>query len=182
MGGMLLPLAALAAFLLLAGKKGNTAVPPSSLPAATAAPRGTVTLGPVRVIKRAPAAAAPKPAASEALQAAQLAEKQTGAPRASTTVDVHKSVAQTVTGPKLPPGYDRVAANMKAQPLADELRTKKGKYSHATLQSFQTSAGLKADGLYGPQSVSALRYFGAKNVPAALYKGTASSYAPPKGG
>jgi len=183
-----LPLAALAALLLLGSK---------------AAPRGVVTPGEPTLVKK-PATAKPaakpaaraavrpvtkpaaKPAAkpNEALQAAQLAEKQTGKPRATQSVDVHKGVAQTVTDPKkpLPAGYSAQQAGMKAQPVADHIRTRKGKYDRALLQSFQTSAGLKTDGLYGPQARAALVFFGAKNVPAALFKGPITKYAPPAGG
>jgi len=80
-----------------------------------------------------------------------------------------------------PPGYDAAAAKSKAQPTADHIRTRKGKYDRAVLQSFQTAAGLKSDGLYGPQSRAALVFFGASNVPSALFKGSQTTYAPPGG-
>jgi murein L,D-transpeptidase YcbB/YkuD len=82
----------------------------------------------------------------------------------------------------MPPGYSAATAASKAQPTADHVRTRKGKYDRALLMSFQTSAGLKSDGLYGPQVAAALRFFKAKNVPAPLFRGSNATYAPPAGG
>lgn len=129
-------------------------------------------------------AARPAPAMDEALLAAQLAERQGGAPNSSQAATVSNNVVATVpdkTAP-LPKGYDSAAASARAQPMADHVRTRKGKYDRAVLASWQTQAGLKPDGLYGPQSVAALKYYGAKNVPAALFKGSQTKYAPPAGG
>jgi hypothetical protein len=167
-----LPLAGLAALLLLGGKKSA----PAAKPAPKSAPRGIVTLGEPTVIKT------PAAPVNEALEAATLAEQQTRAPAPQASVDVQRGVAQTVPRTVLPAGYSRTQASNKAQPTADHVRTRKGKYDRAVVQSFQTSAGLKSDGLYGPQTVAALRYFGAKNVPAALFKGSVKSYQPPSGG
>ena len=181
MSAPLLLAAAAAALLLAGGKKPPAVAPPS-------APRGVVKLGTPTVIKR-PAKPAPaKPGAkakarpSDAVQAAQLAEKQLGGPKATQSVNVSRGTAQVVPGNTLPPGYSGVQATQKAQPTADHLRTRKGKYDRAVLQSFQTAAGLKADGLYGPQTAAALKHFGAKNVPHPLFKGAPAKYAPPAGG
>lgn len=175
----LLPLAALAAaVLLLGGKKASASTP--SAPAA--APRGIVTPGTPTVIKR-PAAAKPAAAPkSDAVKAAELADQQLGKPASSAQVKVQSKVAQTIPGPALPPGYNRAEATRRAQPMADQIRTKKGKYDRAALQTFQTFAGMTADGLYGPQTRAALIHFGAKNAPAALFKGANVPYTAPKGG
>jgi peptidoglycan hydrolase-like protein with peptidoglycan-binding domain len=156
--GALLPIAAIAALLMFAGKLKGVVTKP----------------------KPAPAKVAPK--LSEAQQAAQLAERQLGKPSASATATTNAKVAQVVPSATLPAGYSSAQASKKAQPTADHLRTRKGKYDRAVLQSFQTSAGLKADGLYGPQTAAALRFFGAKSVPAPLFKGPNVKYAPPQGG
>ncbi len=181
-----LPIAALvAAVLLLGGKKASAA-------AAPAAPKGTVSVGPPTLVRKTPAAkkpAAAKPAAkkpaivkSDALQAAELAERQLGAPNSAATITAQNNRTQTIPGVALPAGYSRVEATRRAQPMADQIRTKKSKYDRAALQTFQTFAGLKGDGLYGPQTRNALMYFGAKNVPAALFKGTNTAYKAPAGG
>lgn len=167
----LLPLAAIAALMLLTSKKAGAAAP--------SAPRGIVTPGEPYLVKTAPK---PAPKASDALQAAMLAEKQLGKPKTAATVEKNAGVAQVVPGGALPPGYSRTQATVKAQPTTDHIRTRKGKYDRALLMSFQTSAGLRADGMYGPQTAAALRHFGAKNVPAALFKGSATKYTPPAGG
>lgn len=179
----ILPLAALAAAVLLFGSKKASA-------ATSPAPRGIVTLGTPTLIKT-PAAKKPaaKPAAakSDAQRAAELAERQLGAPNSQATVTATRTSAttaatQTIPGPSLPAGYNRAEATRRAQPMADQIRTRKTKYDRAALQTFQGFAGMNADGLYGPQSSSALKYFGAKNVPAALFKGSNVAYKAPGGG
>ncbi len=143
-------------------------------------PAGKVTVLPTTVITARPpaaAAAAARAAPNEAQLAAQLAERG-----ASTGVASPAGVVQAKpAAADLPRGYDERAARLKAQPTADHIRTRKGKYDRAVLASFQTMAGLKPDGLYGPQSRAALAFFGAKNVPAALFKGSQTTYRPPGG-
>lgn len=170
--GALIPLAALAAALLfMGGKKAPVAAP--ATPKAATTGKIKVTIGPAQILPQ---------TKNEALEAAAKAEKSLGKPKSSASVATNAGVAQVVPGTRLPAGYSRTQASAKAQPLADHVRTRRGKYDRAVVQSFQTAAGLLPDGLYGPQTVAALRYFGAKNVPAALFKGSNTKYAPPAGG
>lgn len=78
-----------------------------------------------------------------------------------------------------PEGLDLEGAKKAAQGLANHIRTKKKNYSRPELAAFQKKAGLPGDGIYGPLSVSALKHFGAKNVPSALYGGKLATYTPP---
>lgn len=59
---------------------------------------------------------------------------------------------------------DLQAAKKNAQPIADMVRTKGKKYDHAKLKAWQMLAGLKPDGVYGPNTAKALRHLGAKSV------------------
>lgn len=73
-------------------------------------------------------------------------------------------------------------ARRESAPLAKHLRTKGiGGYSRQSLRDFQAHAGITVDGIYGPLSASALKYFGVKNPPKAFFKpkaGTVTIYAP----
>jgi murein L,D-transpeptidase YcbB/YkuD len=168
MAGAFLPLALLAGGLLLAssGSASASASPPDAKKLPKAKPPGGLSSKP--------------PTTSDALQAAQLAEKQLGNLMASQNLQVSQGVAQTASV-KLPPGYDSQRAAQVAQRTADHVRTRGGKYDRAVITVFQTFAGVKTDGLYGPQTAAALRFFGAKSVPAALFKGQITKYTPPGG-
>ncbi len=73
-------------------------------------------------------------------------------------------------------------ARREAPKLATHLRTKGlAGYSRQSLRAFQAHAGITVDGIYGPLSASALKYFGVSNPPAAFFKpqpGTVTIYAP----
>jgi peptidoglycan hydrolase-like protein with peptidoglycan-binding domain len=73
-------------------------------------------------------------------------------------------------------------ARKEAPKLAQHLRTKgRAGYSRQSLRAFQGHAGITVDGIYGPLSASALRFFGVSNPPAAFFApkpGTVTIYAP----
>jgi murein L,D-transpeptidase YcbB/YkuD len=72
-------------------------------------------------------------------------------------------------------------ARREAPTLAKHIRTKGANYSRQSLRDFQSHAGITVDGIYGPLSVDALRYFKVPNPPKALFKAKAGSvvtYAP----
>lgn len=71
-----------------------------------------------------------------------------------------------------PPGFDAVAAAALAPAMAAQLRSKQYDYSRPQLKSFQTAAGLTADGIYGNDTWGALLYF-TTDAPRALFKPTA---------
>lgn len=73
-------------------------------------------------------------------------------------------------------------ARRESGPLAKHLRTKGlSGYSRQSLRDFQAHAGITVDGIYGPLSASALKYFGVQNPPKPFFKpqaGTVTIYAP----
>lgn len=156
---MFLPLVSLAALLLLAMRKAPTKVEAQ-----------TVEIGPAVIAPGpAPVVVEVGPAViRDAELAAALAEAQS-------QKAVANKVAQVATN-GAPDGFDEREAKRRAQSVADHMRKYKAKYDRAILTHFQRLAGLKQDGIYGPQSASALRFFGAKNVPAALFRGNQAKY------
>lgn len=70
-----------------------------------------------------------------------------------------------------PVSPDPAEAKSKAQSMSDHVRSKAYNYDRPRLAVWQALAGKSADGLYGPSTVTALKDFGAVNVPAALFKG-----------
>lgn len=89
-------------------------------------------------------------------------------------------VSMPAEKPSLPAGVDLAAAKRMAANVAANIRSKKTAYDRKQLASFQQKAGLTGDGLYGPISVSALKYFGVSSPPAALFKGgPIKTYTPP---
>lgn len=79
-------------------------------------------------------------------------------------------------------GLDLVAARSEAPKVASNVIARSYDYDSALMATFQGHAGLAGDGIYGPQTRSALRYFGIQDPPGALFKGTAKEYAPPSSG
>ena len=77
-----------------------------------------------------------------------------------------------------PAGYDKTKAKAQAKDVAAMLAKSGKAYDKTRLGTWQRYAGIKADGLYGPLSKSALEYFGAK-PPAAFVAGSATKYQPP---
>lgn len=76
--------------------------------------------------------------------------------------------------------FDKVAARRMAPTVANNIANKKASYDRKQLASFQEKAGLTGDGIYGPLSVSALKFYGVKAPPKALFKGgKVSTYTPP---
>jgi hypothetical protein len=88
-------------------------------------------------------------------------------------------VSMPAARPSTPAGFDRAAAKAMAANVANNIKNKKTAYDRKQLASFQTKAGLTGDGLYGPLSVSALKFYGVKSPPAALFKGAIKEYTPP---
>lgn len=70
-------------------------------------------------------------------------------------------------------------AKKTAADVAKHIRAKGRKYTTQVVKQFQQRAGLTDDGMYGPATASALRYFGA-NAPAPLFKGINAKYVPPE--
>jgi peptidoglycan hydrolase-like protein with peptidoglycan-binding domain len=78
-----------------------------------------------------------------------------------------------------PPGYDRAKAKARARDVSAHLKKQGRAYDKSILKSWQTQAGIGADGLYGPHSRNALVYYGATDAPAPFVKGTEKPYVPP---
>lgn len=81
----------------------------------------------------------------------------------------------------LPTGYNAAAALAEAPGLAKHIRAKGARYTRSAVATFQTHAGVKADGLYGPQTASALTYWSGSPAPKPLFKGSVKVYTPPEG-
>jgi len=88
-----------------------------------------------------------------------------------------------------PPTHINLEAARKAAPqLARHIRNagstdaaRRANYSRQSVRQFQAHAGITVDGIYGPLTASALKYFGVSSPPAALFKaapGTVTIYAP----
>jgi peptidoglycan hydrolase-like protein with peptidoglycan-binding domain len=89
------------------------------------------------------------------------------------------SAPKAYVSPPTPINLD--LARREAPRVATHIRNKGFNYSRQTLRDFQKHAGLTIDGIYGPLSASALRYFGVSNPPKALFKaasGAVTIYAP----
>lgn len=190
-------LAGAAALLLLGG--GKSAAKPPKLPAVApriVAPRGVVTLGPVRVIKSTPVATAPKPKTSKPVarqpsgMSAPLAKNpsQGGSPplAAPLSADIQSDTFTPATPrpastPRSQiPGYKPDAARRGAPSVSAHLkRAGKAGYDRRLLKTWQTQAGLKPDGLYGPGTRGALVFFGQKDPPAAFAGSGTTPYKPP---
>jgi hypothetical protein len=142
MGG--LGIAALFGILFLASSKKTTT-----------APRGTVTVGPIRIIK------SPAPAKKAA------AKPKPPPVRAATPTSVRDTAAVAVQAAAQPgkrPIPNPVAARKLAQPLADHVRNNRKKYDRERVATWQAFAGIASDGIYGPKTAAALRAYGAKSV------------------
>lgn len=82
----------------------------------------------------------------------------------------------------LPAGYDPAKARARARAIAAHL-AKKGpaSYSRVELRTWQTHAGLRADGLYGGSSRGALVYYGVSDPPRPFSAPVATlPYVPPE--
>ncbi len=154
MSGLLIAALALG-LAMLSGKKKSTT---------------TVTFGPA-VLKKSPVKVkllpavikpAPKSAVKVKLGPAKIKPVQVVVP-----TSVHDTTATAVKASQVPgvaPIPNATAARKLAQPVADHVRNNRKKYDHGRVSTFQAFAGIKSDGLYGPQTAKALRTYGAKNV------------------
>ena len=93
--------------------------------------------------------------------------------------DASTGASATVLPSVATEGYDPVNAKKQANGLAAHLRKMGRHYTRSEVSLFQTRAGIKADGAYGPMTREALQHFGVKNPPAAIYSGT-GHYQPPQ--
>jgi murein L,D-transpeptidase YcbB/YkuD len=80
--------------------------------------------------------------------------------------------------PAAQPAFDQSKARRLAPPLAKHITAKKYDYARQSVTDFQRAAGLKPDGIYGPKTASALRFYNG-TAPKALFKGPAEEYAVP---
>lgn len=132
------------------------------------APQGTVTVGPARIIKTQPKTvvrigpAKITPAVRVKLGPAKITPARASIP--TTHRDTTAVAVQAAQKPGQPPIPNAEAAHKVAQAVADHVRNNRKKYDHHRVATFQGFAGLKPDGLYGPQTAKALRHFGALNV------------------
>jgi hypothetical protein len=177
-------------------------VPPGTSSSSSAAPRPSSTAARPRSTPAAPRAApvraaAPVPRAAPARAAApvrapiakplgkvvaQQEAQQQAKPPAAPAEGVRASPELEPNRGSLPTGYNPTSARSRAQAMAAHL-AKKGpaNYSHPELRSWQTQAGLHADGLYGGSSRGALIYFGVKDPPRPFFKPVATlPYVPPE--
>lgn len=73
-----------------------------------------------------------------------------------------------------PEGYDPAKAKAMAPGLAVHIQRAKHSYTRKAVADFQRAAGIQVDGVYGPLTASALRYWGG-NAPRPLFKGKAGA-------
>ena len=191
---------ALGAIALGSAKKTKAAAVIDATPK-VAAPKGVVTIGEPRIIKTAKRLATKKPAAPAKPKVAAKPKKPSPKPvgplkvvKTKPPTTAKKQAAGTAVSSKLrtlvpqqpsagvaaPPGTNLALAKQTASDVAKHIQNKGRKYNTAVLKQFQARAGMRPDGLYGPASASALRYFGA-NAPAPLFKGANAKYVPPGG-
>lgn len=124
-----------------------------------------------------PAKPKPKPR-PEPVAVATAEQPQVLPPVQSPSVDV-------VIGPaevhELPAGYNAAAARAEAPGLVRHIRTRGSNYTRKAVATFQLHAGIPADGIYGPQTASALTYWAGAPAPKPLFKGNVKAYTPPEG-
>jgi peptidoglycan hydrolase-like protein with peptidoglycan-binding domain len=76
--------------------------------------------------------------------------------------------------------YAPAVARQLAPSLASSVAKAKYSYDRALARRFQLAAGIPADGVYGGDTVGALRYYGITNPPRALFAPTTEQpYSPP---
>lgn len=108
-------------------------------------------------------------AAEEALaiEAARLAAKQENGvkpspspPRPAPIFATKPAPVKTTTAPdRRPDGYDATKAKNAAEGLAKHIKKSNYNYERKALQAWQKVAGIAQDGVYGPTSANALKYF-----------------------
>lgn len=118
-------------------------------------------------------------AASEAERTPE--EPATRRPRGRVTLpgasDIER-IEERELAPSGPSAYNPARARELARLVDRSLRSGGGYRS--VLRQFQGAAGMEVDGLYGPRSRAALRYYGVANPPAALVaRSSPEVYSPP---
>lgn len=150
-----LAIAALVGLALILGRKKSTA---------NATPL-RVKIGPAKILpaKTAPGKAAPRPTPIRVkVGPAKIAPVRAVVPTSvHDTTAVAVNAARPATGAPIP---NPTAARKVAQSVADHFRANRKKYDHGRVSTFQAYAGLKPDGLYGPQTAQMLRHYGALKV------------------
>lgn len=125
-----------------------------------------VSIGPARIrpVQKAPAKVAVRigPATLRAQPKAKAKPVQVVVKESH--YDTAASAVSAARKPGAPPIPNVEAARKVAQPVADHVRNNRKGYDHKRVATFQALAGLKVDGLYGPQTAKALRALGAKSV------------------
>ncbi len=97
-------------------------------------------------------------------------------PATPAAVVTHPAVAPAAA----PTGYNPTLARTLARQVVTDVRSKSYNYSRQLVGQFQQAAGIKADGIYGGQTVGALKFYGADRAPKALFSPTAEvPYTPP---
>lgn len=199
-------LAGAAAVLLFADRKPGTG--PDAPRVIDATPNVRVRTAPTKPKLRALPSGKPKPATTEAAavkQAAQQAAKLEAAvskapvkPKApglkpapsvktqakgsqlsSQLRKLSPAKAPPSNKRKAPPGTNIALARSTAKDVAKHILKTGKKYTRKVLAQFQLRAGLKPDGLYGPMSAEALRYFGAAAPKPLFNVNTTAHYVPP---
>lgn len=184
-------LAAAAALLLLgsgSGSKSATTARVKPKPLASAKPSAktvSVKIGPAKIIKQGPA----KVATPSSMQAPlSKSASQGGGPglaaplSADIPADVLPAAPRPVQTPRSqPPGYKPDAARRGSAALSNHLkRAGKAGYDRRMLKTWQTQAGLPADGLYGPATRGALVFYGQKDPPAPFVGSGTVPFTPPR--
>lgn len=99
--------------------------------------------------------------------------------RAADAIDHDAPPASAATPEKAGQGYDRQKAKNAAKDIAAHLTNQGRAYDKKRLSTWQTQAGILADGLYGPKTKAALEYFGAKPPSPPFVAGPPATYVPP---
>ena len=110
-----------------------------------------------------------------ARRAAQLAAQQD-------RLTVQEPVPPAPNLPNPPPTPINLERARRSAPAVDkEVKSKRDKYNRTIVSKFQADAGLVPDGLYGPVTQSALRYFGVRDPAKPVFRSKSglTTYTPP---
>lgn len=122
-------------------------------------------------------------AAASAAKVASAAVRQPAMPRIQAKGNAIASQLRELAPENKRPvnasGVDFALAKKTAPDVAAHIRKSGRAYKVEVVKQFQRRAAIKDDGLYGPTTASALRFYGA-NAPAPLFKGANAQYVPPK--
>lgn len=113
---------------------------------------------------------------TDGTSAPSTSSPSTKPPAASTTTTSSTSVPGKTPAPVTEPSSSRELVSSLAQRLAAEVRKRKYDYSRDLCKSFQGMAtGLAVDGVYGGATFNALKFYGVKTPPSALFKPSPSA-------